>query len=92
MRSWAVHCASHLSRPIGDLEMWTASVLEVLCCAHLNRPQPAEGIAVQALKAMSSVGVPLYITETGVADERDALREEMMTSYFQQVLPSCHTL
>lgn len=34
---------------------------------------------------MSAVGVPLYITETGVADEKNVLREEMMTTYFDQV-------
>ena len=49
-------------------------------------------LALQALKDMSAVGVPLYITETGVADERDVLRKEMMTTYFQQVVYSAQTL
>ena len=35
---------------------------------------------------MSEVGVPLYITETGVPDAKDVLRTEMFTSYFAQVL------
>ena len=49
-------------------------------------------LALQALKDMSAVGVPLYITETGVADERDVLRKEMMTTYFQQVVYSAQNL
>ena len=44
----------------------------------------AYNLLLQGLKAMSAIGVPLYITETGVADERNVLREEMMTTYFAQ--------
>lgn len=39
---------------------------------------------MQACKAMSAVGVPMYITETGVADLKDTRREEMFDTYFAQ--------
>ena len=41
-------------------------------------------LLLQACKAMSAVGVPMYITETGVADHRDVLREEMFATYFSE--------
>lgn len=40
---------------------------------------------LQACKAMSALGRPLYITETGVADKEDRNREVMMDTYFAQV-------
>lgn len=40
---------------------------------------------LQACEFMSEVGVPLYITETGVPDAKDVLRTEMFTTYFDQV-------
>ena len=40
---------------------------------------------MQACEVMSGVGVPLYITETGVPDAKDVLRTEMFTSYFGEV-------
>ena len=40
---------------------------------------------LQACKYMNAVGLPMYITETGVADHRDVLRPEMFETYFNQV-------
>lgn len=34
---------------------------------------------------MSEIGIPIYITETGVPDAQDVLRTEMFTTYFEQV-------
>ena len=34
---------------------------------------------------MSAAGLPMYITETGVADHKDVLRPEMFDTYFNQV-------
>lgn len=39
----------------------------------------------QACKFMSEADVPLYITEVGVADSHDVLRNEMLITYFAQV-------
>lgn len=41
--------------------------------------------ALQACRVMSVVGVPMYITETGVADLDDTRREQMFDTYFAQV-------
>jgi len=47
--------------------------------------------AMQACKAMSKIGVPLYITETGVPDSRDVLRNEMFYTYFAEVRRGPHS-
>ena len=41
----------------------------------------------QAIKEFSKVGKPIYITETGIADAKDALRAEWAESYFRAVSP-----
>ncbi len=43
---------------------------------------------MQACTAMSKIGVPIYITETGVPDSRDVLRNEMFSTYFAEVRPA----
>lgn len=43
-----------------------------------------EGLAV-ALKGVAVLGVPIYITETGVADKGDSIRPQMIQSYMSAV-------
>lgn len=38
-----------------------------------------------AVQGMSRLGVPIYITETGVADVKDERRALMIDTYFKQV-------
>lgn len=38
-----------------------------------------------AIEDVSSLGVPIYITETGVADKGDELRPVVIQTYFEQV-------
>ncbi|KXZ56630.1 hypothetical protein GPECTOR_1g568 [Gonium pectorale] len=40
----------------------------------------------QAIKRCSEFGIPMYITETGIADARDDRRAAMIEAYLQQVL------
>jgi len=47
-------------------------------------PLHAPGL-YRACTAMSKIGVPIYITETGVPDSRDVLRNEMFSTYFAEV-------
>ncbi|PNH12078.1 Beta-glucosidase A, partial [Tetrabaena socialis] len=39
-----------------------------------------------AIKRCSQLGLPMYITETGIADARDDRRARMINKYFEQVL------
>ncbi|GLI68920.1 hypothetical protein VaNZ11_013339, partial [Volvox africanus] len=40
----------------------------------------------RAIKRCSEFGIPMYITETGIADARDDRRAIMIESYLQQIL------
>ena len=56
---------------------------------HIRSSQPPtcsypEGLLL-AIHHLSAVSVPIYITETGVADRGDALRAEMIDGYMAQV-------
>jgi hypothetical protein len=48
----------------------------------------AEGL-VEAVDFMSRLGVPMYITETGVADAGDERRPVMIQTYMEQVGLPC---
>lgn len=61
---------------------WSASSSRPLGVARIT--PSLRSCALQACKVMSQIGVPLYITETGVPDAKDVLRTEMFTSYFEQ--------
>lgn len=43
-----------------------------------------EGLLV-ALKGVSTLGIPIYITETGVADKGDSIRPQMIQSYMATI-------
>ena len=49
--------------------------------------RPGLRAAAQAIQEFSKVGKPIYITETGIADARDALRAEWAEAYFRAVRP-----
>lgn len=55
---------------------------EVHACAA---KRPRLWGAAQAIQEFSKVGKPIYITETGIADARDALRAEWAEAYFRAV-------
>jgi hypothetical protein len=44
---------------------------------------------VEAVDFMSRLGVPMYITETGVADAGDERRPVMIQTYMEQVGLPC---
>ena len=47
----------------------------------------------QGIKQLSKIGVPMYITETGIADEKEDRRPEFFETYFAEVAPvSLHWL
>ena len=55
--------------------------------AHWNNMGTALVMAViQGLKELSSLGVPVYVTETGIPDRTGKKREEFFKSYPPQVL------
>ncbi len=43
-----------------------------------------EGLTI-ALKGISVLGVPIYITETGISEKGDEFRPKMIQSYFEEV-------
>ena len=49
-------------------------------------PLYAGGI-YEGLAKYSALGVPLYITETGIPDSKEDRREEMFNTYFPQARP-----
>lgn len=49
-------------------------------------PLYAAGI-YEGLAKYAPIGVPLYITETGIPDSKEDRREEMFTTYFPQATP-----
>ena len=57
----------------------------VLCCAVLCCLCRYPAGLVPAVHHLSQLGVPLYITETGVADSGDERRPPMIESYMEQV-------
>ena len=40
---------------------------------------------MQGIKALSKIGVPIYITETGIADAKEDRRPEFFQTYFAEV-------
>ena len=52
-----------------------------------DMPFPLYGPGIyEGLRKYSALGVPLYITETGIPDYKEDRREEMFNTYFPQVL------
>ena len=50
-------------------------------------PFPLYGPGIyEGLRKYSAIGVPMYITETGIPDYKEDRREEMFNTYFPQVL------
>ena len=47
-------------------------------------------MASQGIKALSELGVPIYITETGIADEKGDRRPIFFETYFAEVLHASH--
>lgn len=40
---------------------------------------------LQGIKALSDIGKPIYITETGIANEKEDLKPQFFETYFAQV-------
>lgn len=75
---------NYYSRPVVNWNLMP-SVMPGEKMSDMMYPLHAEGLYT-AIKHCSQIGVPLYITETGIATTEADLRAQMINSYIRQVL------
>ena len=70
----------HVKGHLNSENPFTFEVRDEDIQTDMNYPLYAEGF-YRALKTISKLNVPIYVTENGVADKNDSIREEFISKY-----------